>query len=71
MAAPRRDKAGIAQAVVLATEATIALAQIEGSMAQAAPGHGVPAAAGLGAETALREHLGAPGLGCVVVWGAM
>ncbi len=52
----RRAKAGVAPHLEFATKATIALAQLEPLMEQGAPRHCVPADAGYGVDTALRER---------------
>src|SRR4249920_1559241 len=73
--APRREKAGVPEALKFATKPQIALQQIEHLLAQGAPKHCVLADAGYGVETAFRERLSELGLpyvvgvtGSVTVW---
>lgn len=63
---PRREKAGVPQAVEFATKPAIALAQIERLMMQGAPKYCVLADAGYGVDTAFREGLSELGLTYVV-----
>jgi SRSO17 transposase len=63
---PRRQKAGVPDAVEFATKPTLALAQIERLMAQGAPRYCVLTDAGYGVETAFRERLSELGLPYVV-----
>jgi SRSO17 transposase len=63
---PRRQKAGVPDAVEFATKPTLALAQIERLMAQGAPRYCVLSDAGYGVETAFRERLSELGLPYVV-----
>jgi len=63
---PRREKAGVPPEVAFATKPAIALAQIEGLMAQGAPKHCLLADAGYGVETAFRERLSELGVPYVV-----
>ena len=72
---PRREKAGVPQDAAFATKPAIALAQIEGLLAQGAPKHCLLADAGYGVDTAFRERLSELGLtyvvgvtGSVTVW---
>ncbi len=72
---PRRDKAGVPQAMEFTTKPAIALQQIEHLMDQGAPKHRVLADAGYGVDTAFRDRLTELGLryavgvtGSVTVW---
>ena len=72
---PRRDKAGVPQAMQFTTKPAMALQQIEHLMDQGAPKHCVLADAGYGVDTAFRDRLTELGLryavgitGSVTVW---